>query len=100
MELDNAVKNGKQNDTALPNPEAEGNPLWWLSSPPPRSCSLVGHRAHPLPTVTSKNVLLSLTDSGYTGHLSSEYEGDRIAWRSIEQLRRRRSFMSTTVAAL
>jgi sugar phosphate isomerase/epimerase len=45
-------------------------------------------------------VLRSLRDSGYTGYLSSEYEGERIPWRSIEQVRRQHSLMRKTVAAL
>ena len=45
-------------------------------------------------------VLRALKDSGYTGYLSSEYEGDRIPWRSIEQVRRQHSLMRSTVAAL
>ncbi len=45
-------------------------------------------------------VLRALKDSGYTGYLSSEYEGDRIAWRSIEQLRRQHSLMRATTARL
>lgn len=38
-------------------------------------------------------VLRALKDAGYTGYLSSEYEGDRIPWRSIEQVRRQHSLM-------
>jgi len=45
-------------------------------------------------------VLRALRDSGYTGYLSSEYEGDRIPWRSIEQVRRQHSLLRTTVAEL
>jgi len=45
-------------------------------------------------------VLRALRDSGYTGYLSSEYEGDRIPWRSIEQIRRQHSLLRTTVAEL
>ena len=45
-------------------------------------------------------VLRALKDTGYTGYLSSEYEGDRIPWRSIEQVRRQHSLMRSTVAAL
>ncbi|WP_194421242.1 C-glycoside deglycosidase beta subunit domain-containing protein [Microbacterium abyssi] len=37
--------------------------------------------------------LRALKDAGYTGYLSSEYEGDRIPWRSIEQVRRQHSLM-------
>ncbi|KEP72514.1 sugar phosphate isomerase, partial [Microbacterium sp. SUBG005] len=33
-------------------------------------------------------VLRALKDAGYTGYLSSEYEGEREPWRSIEQVRR------------
>ncbi|WP_394770185.1 DUF6379 domain-containing protein [Lacisediminihabitans sp.] len=45
-------------------------------------------------------VLRALKDSGYTGYLSSEYEGERIPWRSIEQLRRQHSLLRQTVAGL
>lgn len=45
-------------------------------------------------------VLRALKDSGYTGYLSSEYEGDRIPWRSIEQVRRQHSLMRKTVSEL
>ncbi|MHC3000507.1 C-glycoside deglycosidase beta subunit domain-containing protein [Microbacterium sp. HJ5] len=38
-------------------------------------------------------VLRALKESGYTGYLSSEYEGERIPWRSIEQVRRQHSLM-------
>ncbi|SDG58380.1 C-glycoside deglycosidase beta subunit domain-containing protein [Microbacterium pygmaeum] len=38
-------------------------------------------------------VLRALKDSGYTGYLSSEYEGERAPWRSIEQVRRQHSLM-------
>lgn len=38
-------------------------------------------------------VLRALKDAGYTGYLSSEYEGERIPWRSIEQVRRQHSLM-------
>ncbi|CAN3700370.1 hypothetical protein MMX123_00354 [Microbacterium sp. MM2322] len=38
-------------------------------------------------------VLKALKDAGYTGYLSSEYEGVREPWRSIEQVRRQHSLM-------
>jgi sugar phosphate isomerase/epimerase len=38
-------------------------------------------------------VLRALKDAGYTGYLSSEYEGDRIPWRAVEQVRRQHSLM-------
>ncbi len=38
-------------------------------------------------------VLQALKQAGYTGYLSSEYEGERIPWRSIEQVRRQHSLM-------
>jgi sugar phosphate isomerase/epimerase len=38
-------------------------------------------------------VLRALKDAGYTGYLSSEYEGERAPWRSIEQVRRQHSLM-------
>lgn len=45
-------------------------------------------------------VLQALKDSGYTGYLSSEYEGDRAPWRSIEQVRRQHSLMRSVAATL
>ncbi|GAA5026745.1 sugar phosphate isomerase/epimerase [Microbacterium fluvii] len=38
-------------------------------------------------------VLRALKDAGYTGYLSSEYEGERTPWRSIEQVRRQHSLI-------
>ncbi|GAA1661740.1 C-glycoside deglycosidase beta subunit domain-containing protein [Microbacterium lacus] len=38
-------------------------------------------------------VLRAIRDAGYTGYLSSEYEGEREPWRSIEQVRRQHSLM-------
>jgi sugar phosphate isomerase/epimerase len=38
-------------------------------------------------------VLRAIRDAGYAGYLSSEYEGEREAWRSIEQVRRQHSLM-------
>lgn len=38
-------------------------------------------------------VLKALKDAGYAGYLSSEYEGVREPWRSIEQVRRQHSLM-------
>jgi len=38
-------------------------------------------------------VLRAIRDAGYTGYLSSEYEGEREPWRSIEQIRRHHSLM-------
>ncbi|MGA7148631.1 MAG: DUF6379 domain-containing protein [Microbacterium sp.] len=38
-------------------------------------------------------VLRALKEAGYTGYLSSEYEGERAPWRSIEQVRRQHSLM-------
>lgn len=38
-------------------------------------------------------VLKALKDAGYTGYLSSEYEGEREPWRSIEQVRRQHSLI-------
>ncbi|WP_244229518.1 MULTISPECIES: TIM barrel protein [unclassified Rathayibacter] len=45
-------------------------------------------------------VLQALKDGGYTGYLSSEYEGDRDPWRSIEQLRRQHALMRGIEATL
>ncbi|WP_439592922.1 C-glycoside deglycosidase beta subunit domain-containing protein [Microbacterium sp.] len=40
-----------------------------------------------------ERVLRAIKDAGYTGYLSSEYEGEREPWRSIEQVRRQHSLM-------
>jgi sugar phosphate isomerase/epimerase len=45
-------------------------------------------------------VLQALKDAGYTGYLSSEYEGDRTPWRSIEQVRRQHSLMRGVASRL
>ncbi|MDR7187768.1 sugar phosphate isomerase/epimerase [Microbacterium sp. BE35] len=45
-------------------------------------------------------VLRALTDAGYAGYLSSEYEGDRIPWRSIEQVRRQHSLIRSIASTL
>ncbi|RFA08152.1 sugar phosphate isomerase [Subtercola boreus] len=45
-------------------------------------------------------VLQSLKDSGYTGYLSSEYEGVREPWRSIEQVRRQHSLIRSITDTL
>jgi sugar phosphate isomerase/epimerase len=45
-------------------------------------------------------VLRALKEAGYTGYLSSEYEGERIPWRAIEQVRRQHSLMRQTAARL
>ena len=45
-------------------------------------------------------VLRALKDAGYTGYLSSEYEGEREPWRGIEQVRRQHSLMRQTAARL
>ena len=41
-----------------------------------------------------------IRDAGYTGYLSSEYEGEREPWRSIEQVRRQHSLMRQVADAL
>ena len=45
-------------------------------------------------------VLRAIRDAGYTGYLSSEYEGEREPWRSIEQVRRQHSLMRQVTDAL
>jgi sugar phosphate isomerase/epimerase len=45
-------------------------------------------------------VLQGLKDAGYTGWLSSEYEGDRSPWRSVEQIRRQHSLMRRIASRL
>lgn len=45
-------------------------------------------------------VLRAIKNAGYTGYLSSEYEGEREPWRSIEQVRRQHSLMRQVADAL
>lgn len=45
-------------------------------------------------------VLRALKVAGYTGYLSSEYEGDRAPWRSIEQVRRQHSLIRRIASSL
>ncbi len=45
-------------------------------------------------------VLRAMRDAGYTGYLSSEYEGEREPWRAIEQVRRQHSLMRQVADAL
>ncbi|WP_286276226.1 hypothetical protein [Naasia aerilata] len=45
-------------------------------------------------------MLKAMKDAGYTGYLSSEYEGVREPWRSIEQVRRQHSLMRQTADKL
>jgi sugar phosphate isomerase/epimerase len=45
-------------------------------------------------------VLQALKDAGYSGYLSSEYEGVRAPWRSIEQVRRQHSLMRSIAETL
>ncbi|HWL76330.1 C-glycoside deglycosidase beta subunit domain-containing protein [Microbacterium sp.] len=45
-------------------------------------------------------VLRALKDAGYTGYLSSEYEGVRTPWRSIEQVRRQHSLLRSIASRL
>lgn len=45
-------------------------------------------------------VLRALKEAGYTGYLSSEYEGDREPWRAIEQVRRQHSLLRSLADTL
>lgn len=45
-------------------------------------------------------VLRALKSAGYTGYLSSEYEGTREPWRAVEQVRRQHSLLRSTAARL
>lgn len=45
-------------------------------------------------------VLRALKDAGYSGYLSSEYEGERAPWRAIEQVRRQHSLLRRIAASL
>jgi sugar phosphate isomerase/epimerase len=40
-----------------------------------------------------ERVIPALKQAGYTGYLSSEYEGDREPWRSLEQVRRQHALI-------
>ena len=44
-------------------------------------------------------ILSVVAESGYTGYLSSEYEGDRVAYRASDQLRRQHALIRTLAAA-
>lgn len=45
-------------------------------------------------------VLRAFKDAGYNGYLSSEYEGDRSPWRSLEQVRRQHALMRSVADGL
>jgi sugar phosphate isomerase/epimerase len=45
-------------------------------------------------------VLQALKDSGYEGYLSSEYEGERVPWRGVDQVRRQHALMRKVEASL
>lgn len=45
-------------------------------------------------------VLRAFKDAGYNGYLSSEYEGDRAPWRSLEQVRRQHALMRSVADGL
>ncbi len=45
-------------------------------------------------------VLKALAGAGYTGYLSSEYEGERTSWRALEQVRRQHSLIRGIAAGL
>lgn len=45
-------------------------------------------------------VLTALKDAGYSGYLSSEYEGERTPWRAIEQVRRQHALIRRITAEL
>ncbi|MFM6977386.1 MAG: sugar phosphate isomerase/epimerase family protein [Micrococcales bacterium] len=45
-------------------------------------------------------VLQALKDSGYEGYLSSEYEGERLPWRGVDQVRRQHALMRKVEASL
>lgn len=45
-------------------------------------------------------VLRALKGAGYTGYLSSEYEGERTPWRSIEQVRRQHALIRRIASSL
>ncbi|MGP0222442.1 C-glycoside deglycosidase beta subunit domain-containing protein [Paenarthrobacter sp. NCHU4564] len=45
-------------------------------------------------------VLQALKSAGYNGYLSSEYEGERTPWRSLEQIRRQHSLIRRIASGL
>ncbi|CAN7324391.1 DUF6379 domain-containing protein [Arthrobacter sp. LjRoot78] len=45
-------------------------------------------------------VLKALKDSGYSGYLSSEYEGERTPWRAVEQVRRQHALIRRITSEL
>ena len=45
-------------------------------------------------------VLTALNEAGYRGYLSSEYEGERTAWRAVEQVRRQHILLRGLAANL
>lgn len=45
-------------------------------------------------------VLKALNETGYGGYLSSEYEGERTAWRAIEQVRRQHTILRAIASGL
>ena len=70
------------------------------TSPTSRSTSCSSRRSSTTSTsdledqqIPWEPVLQALKDAGYTGYLSSEYEGERTPWRSIEQVRRQHSLI-------
>ncbi|MFJ8932965.1 sugar phosphate isomerase/epimerase family protein [Streptomyces sp. NPDC102364] len=45
------------------------------------------------PHIPWQEIVTTLVEHGYTGYLSSEYEGDRIPYRSLEQVRRQHALL-------
>ena len=77
------------------------------TSPTSPSTSCSSRRSSTTSTRTSKTsrsrgspCCSAIKDAGYTGYLSSEYEGEREPWRSIEQVRRQHSLMRQVADAL
>jgi sugar phosphate isomerase/epimerase len=51
-------------------------------------------------TIPWQEILKTLTEHGYTGYLSSEYEGDRLPYRSLTQVRRQHALLHNIENAL
>ena len=81
-------------DTPEPAPQADG-----ATAPSADSTAPAAPADETAPSLVfsdlglSDPVLKALKDSGYTGYLSSEYEGERTPWRAIEQVRRQHALI-------
>jgi sugar phosphate isomerase/epimerase len=51
-------------------------------------------------TIPWAEILATLTEHGYRGYLSSEYEGERLPYRSLEQVRRQHALLRSLESSL